>query len=86
MIYSQPDDETEAESQRNRRILKPLLSIPVFYKVLIANSVIIFIGATGGTWLATNLNKQPFATTMSLVIFITIGWLVSIVLNFLVLQ
>ena len=86
MVYSQSDFEREAEAGRNHRILKPLLSIPVFYKVLIANSLIIFVGATGGTWLATNLNKQPFATPMSLVIFITIGWLVSIVLNFVVLQ
>lgn len=86
MAYSQAEFEREAEARRRHRILKPLLSIPVFYKVLIANSVIIFVGATGGTWLATNLNKQPFATPMSLFIFITIGWLVSIVLNFVVLQ
>src|SRR5258708_26863513 len=72
--------------RRNNSIFKALLGIPVFYKVLIANSLIIFIGATGGTWLATHLNTSPVATPWSLVVFITIGWLVSVVLNFLVLQ
>jgi two-component system, NarL family, sensor histidine kinase UhpB len=67
-------------------LLKSLLGIPIFYKVLMANSLIIFVGATGGTWLATHLNVSPYATPMSLVIFITIGWLVSVVLNFVVLQ
>ncbi|HLH63013.1 MAG TPA: sensor histidine kinase [Ktedonobacteraceae bacterium] len=86
MIYSRTNFETEEEPVRKNRMLKPLLSIPVFYKVLIANSLIIFIGATGGTWLATHLNKEPYATPMSLIIFIAIGWLISIVLNFVVLQ
>src|SRR5713226_5571129 len=72
--------------QQGHPVLKPLLSIPIFYKVLIANSLIIFVGATGGTWLATHLNVSPYATPMSLVIFITTGWLVSVALNFVVLQ
>jgi two-component system sensor histidine kinase UhpB len=75
----------QVEQHRNS-ILRTLLGIPVFYKVLIANSLIIFVGATGGTWLATHLNVSPYATPMSLIIFITIGWLVSVVLNFVVLQ
>lgn len=62
--------------------------MPVFYKVLLANSLIIFFGATGGTWLASNLHnsRQALATPTSLLIFIVVGWLVSIVLNFVVLQ
>src|SRR5713101_5221596 len=76
----------EEDEQHSNRILKPLLGIPVFYKVLIANSLIIFIGATGGTWLATHLNTSPYATPMSLVSFITLGWLVSVALNFVVLR
>jgi len=78
--------QSKQDEERNSSILKTLLSIPVFYKVLIANSLIIFIGATGGTWLATHLNTSPYATPMSLVIFITLGWLVSVALNFVVLQ
>jgi two-component system sensor histidine kinase UhpB len=62
--------------------------LPVFYKVLFANSLIIFVGATGGTWLASNLgnSRQALATPTSLIIFIVVGWLVSIALNFVVLQ
>jgi len=72
--------------QQGHPVLKPLLSIPIFYKVLIANSFIIFVGATGGTWLATHLNVSPYATPISLVGFIAAGWLISIALNFVVLQ
>jgi two-component system sensor histidine kinase UhpB len=67
-------------------IFRRMLGIPMFYKVLIANSLIIFVGATGGTWLATHLNNSPYATPTSLVMFIALGWLVSVVLNFVVLQ
>src|SRR5947199_3029382 len=70
------------------RIFRPLLSLPVFYKVLFANSLIIFVGATGGTWLASNLgnSRQALATPTSLIIFVVVGWLVSIALKFVVLQ
>ena len=74
------------EVQAGNRVLRRILSIPIFYKVLFANSLIIFAGATGGTWLATHLNTSPVATPMSLVIFIALGWLISIALNFVVLQ
>ena len=83
MVYS--SRQNRKNKQRNS-VIKTLLSIPVLYKVLIANSLIIFVGATGGTWLATHLNTSPYATTMSLVSFITLGWLVSVALNFVVLQ
>src|SRR5436305_14773465 len=83
-------DQTSRQSKQNKqshnRMLKTLLGIPIFYKVLIANSLIIFVGATGGTWLATHLNVSPYATPMSLIIFIAIGWLVSVALNIVVLQ
>lgn len=78
--------EAEAEAEERRTLSKAFLGLPVFYKVLFANSFIIFVGATGGTWLATHLNNSPVATPVSLVTFITIGWLVSVALNFVVLQ
>src|SRR5450759_1055699 len=76
------------ESTRIPKIFRPLLSLPVFYKVLFANSLIIFVGATGGTWLASNLHnsRQALATPASLVIFVVVGWLLSVALNFVVLQ
>src|SRR5712692_245314 len=75
-------------SKESHKIFRPFLGIPVFYKVLFANSLIIFIGATGGTWLASNLHnsRQTLATPTSLIIFVTVGWLVSVALNFVVLQ
>ncbi|HVB75402.1 MAG TPA: sensor histidine kinase [Ktedonobacteraceae bacterium] len=85
MMVTSGKQQAEIE-QQGHPILRPLLSIPIFYKVLIANSVIIFVGATGGTWLATHLNVSPYATPMSLVGFIAVGWLISIALNFVVLQ
>jgi len=86
MAYSSV--EPSEKMPHNHKLLRPILSLPVFYKVLLANSLIIFFGATGGTWLASNLNNshQAFATPTSLVIFIVAGWLVSIALNFVVLQ
>lgn len=80
------EEESESESSSRRGLLKAILGLPVFYKVLIANSLIIFVGATGGTWLATHLHSNPVATPISLITFITIGWLVSVALNFVVLQ
>jgi two-component system sensor histidine kinase UhpB len=82
----QSNRRSKQNKQSHNRMLTTLLGIPIFYKVLIANSLIIFVGATGGTWLATHLNVSPYATPMSLIIFITIGWLVSVALNFVVLQ
>jgi two-component system sensor histidine kinase UhpB len=48
--------------------------------------LIIFIGATGGTWLAANLNRSNYATPLALAIFVAFGWLISIALNFVVLK
>src|SRR5437879_11192384 len=75
-------------SKESHKIFRPFLGIPVFYKVLFANSLIIFIGATGGTWLASNLHntQQTLATPTSLIIFGVVGWLVSVALNCVVLQ
>src|SRR5579875_767005 len=73
------------EAAQRNRLIKSLLSIPMFYKVLIANSFIIFVGATGGTYLASQLNSTP-NTPIYLIAFVAVGWLVSVALNFVVLQ
>ncbi|GAC1359461.1 MAG: hypothetical protein NVS2B12_04190 [Ktedonobacteraceae bacterium] len=82
MTYS---DTNYRDVIQRSKFLRPLLAIPFFYRVLIANSLIIFIGATVGTYLATNLNSISYAPT-ALVIFVTVGWLASIGLNFVLLQ
>ena len=81
MTASNPSSE---DGTQGNRLLQPLLRIPVFYRVLISNSLIIFIGATVGTWLATRLQTNPYP--LILVGFVTLGWLVSVVLNFFLLQ
>jgi len=79
------DDKEYGDVARQNKLLRPLFGIPVFYKVLIANSFIIFVGATGGTWLASKLNSIKYAP-IYLIVFVAMGWLVSVVLNFVVLQ
>src|SRR6266566_4862739 len=76
------------EAPSTHKMLRHVLGIQVLYKVLFANSIIIFIGATGGTWLASNLNNshQSLATPTVLLLFVALGWLVSVFLNFVVLQ
>ncbi|QBD82295.1 sensor histidine kinase [Ktedonosporobacter rubrisoli] len=69
----------------SNRLIRQLLGIPVIYKVLLANSLIIFVGATGGTWLASRLNSLPGAPTI-LIAFVIVGWLVSVAFNFVLLQ
>ncbi|GCE12296.1 HAMP domain-containing sensor histidine kinase [Tengunoibacter tsumagoiensis] len=73
------------ESEQSTTFVQRLLKIPLFYRVLIANSGIIFVGATVGTWLATQLSTNTYAPTF-LVIFVTVGWLMSVALNFVLLQ
>src|SRR5689334_21445106 len=70
---------------RSNKFLRPILGLSVFYKVLIANSIIILIGATGGTYLAARLNTLSNGPLI-LICFVTIGWLVSVALNFILLQ
>ncbi len=86
MATSHEHNEPMETEQQGNWLLRRLLSIPIFYKILFANSLIIFVGATGGTWLATHLNTSPYATPTSLMIFVALGWLISIALNFVVLQ
>ncbi|MBV8695308.1 MAG: sensor histidine kinase [Chloroflexi bacterium] len=82
MTNAQMQDEKVLPTHR---LLRPFLGLPVFYKVLIANSLVIFVGASGGTWLASQLRISP-NTSILLVAFVIVGWLVSVALNFVVLQ
>ncbi|GHO64865.1 hypothetical protein KSC_037570 [Ktedonobacter sp. SOSP1-52] len=68
---------------KRNTLLRQLFRIPALYKVLIANSFIIFVGATAGTWLATHINTYG---PSGLLIFVVIGWSMSVILNFVLLQ
>jgi two-component system sensor histidine kinase UhpB len=61
-----------------------LLALPVLYKVLVANSVVILLGATMGTYLATRLHEGSGMPV--LVSFVMTGLLVSVAVNFALLK
>lgn len=60
------------------------LTVPLLYKVLFANSVVILLGATVGTYLATRLNRG--GGVPMLIAFIATGLLVSVAINFALLK
>jgi two-component system sensor histidine kinase UhpB len=72
-----------SRSLRSRR-MRRLLAIPLLYRVLFANSVVILIGATVGTYLATMLqgDSRPYI----LVGFVLTGLLLSVIINFALLK
>jgi two-component system, NarL family, sensor histidine kinase UhpB len=61
-----------------------LLNLPVLYKVLFANSVVILLGASLGTYLATKLQTANGLPT--LVGFVVAGLLASVAVNFALLK
>ncbi len=77
--------QNQASSSESRKggLLK-LLALPVLLKVLLANSLVILVGATLGTYLATRIH-QPNGTAI-LVVFVATGWLISVVINFILLK
>lgn len=64
--------------------LEKLLALPLLYKVLAANSIVILIGATIGTSLATQL--QGTSRPIILVGFVASGLALSVVINFVLLK
>ncbi|MFI5273365.1 MAG: ATP-binding protein [Ktedonobacterales bacterium] len=63
---------------------KKLRALPLLYKVLFANSVVILIGATLGTYLATQLKGDSRPPV--LVGFVVTGLLISVAINFVLLK
>ncbi|HEU5438723.1 MAG TPA: ATP-binding protein [Ktedonobacterales bacterium] len=61
-----------------------LRALPLLYKVLFANSVVILIGATLGTYLASQL--QGDSRPVVLVSFVVTGLLISVGINFVLLK
>ncbi len=64
--------------------LSKLLAMPLLYKVLLANSLVILLGATLGTYLATRLKDTN--SLVVLVSFILLGLIVSVVINYALLK
>ena len=70
------------------RFLDRFLSIPIFHKVLLANSLIILVGAIVGTDLTAQwIQRDPGASAFDIVVpFILGGLAFSIIVNFVVLK
>ena len=76
--------QSQTATALRTRSRRSLLALPVLFKVLIANSLVILVGATLGTYLATRIH-QPNGAAI-LVVFVTTGWLISVLINFVLLK
>jgi len=65
-----------------------LLGLPIIYKVLIANTAIVVVGALGGTWLTLKIARgAPTEEHYGLLgVFALVGVMASVVVNYLVLR
>jgi len=61
-----------------------LMNLSTFYKILIANSLIVVIGAMAGTWLTLELSQRSALGLIA--IFVLIGIILSILVNFFILK
>jgi two-component system, NarL family, sensor histidine kinase UhpB len=71
-------------SSRYAARLNKLFALPLLYKVLFANSLVILLGATLGTYLATRLRDTN--SLVVLISFILTGLIVSVVINYALLK
>lgn len=71
-----------------RATVDRLASVPILYKVLIANAAIVVFGALAGTWTTIQLARDSHAASGAqlILLFAFVGVLLSVVANFLVLR
>jgi two-component system, NarL family, sensor histidine kinase UhpB len=67
-------------------LLRRLANVSIFYKILIANSLIVVAGASAGTTLTLQLSDNVDSVLEFVLVFALIGTLVSVVVNWLVLR
>jgi two-component system sensor histidine kinase UhpB len=72
------------ERGKMRPLKASFLNLPIFYKILIANSLVVVVGAMGGTWL-TRLLSAPSNFTL-LTLLSCAGIALSILVNFFILK
>ncbi|MGC4106020.1 MAG: histidine kinase [Thermomicrobiales bacterium] len=65
-----------------------LLSVPIFYKVLVANMVIVLVGAIAGTWVTARVVTSPghSPNPWLILVFVAVGFALSAVVNVIVLR
>ncbi len=67
-----------------KSLKEKLLNLSMFYKILIANTLIITVGAVAGTWLTQELHNR--SAPQLIFIFVLIGLILSISVNFLIIK
>jgi two-component system, NarL family, sensor histidine kinase UhpB len=73
-------------SKQQHGWVKRLANISIFYKILVANSSIVVLGAVAGTTLTLRWGDNVDSVVEFVVLFALIGTLVSVVVNWLVLR
>ncbi|MDP9473087.1 MAG: hypothetical protein M3Q71_20895, partial [Chloroflexota bacterium] len=73
---------------RPTSLVRPLLGLPILYKVLLANAGIVVIGAVAGTWITLRMAERIPEQNHGLLvpIFVVAGIILSVLVNFLVLR
>jgi two-component system sensor histidine kinase UhpB len=67
-----------------KSLKEKLMNLSIFYKILIANTLIIVVGAVVGTWLTQELHNR--SAPQLIAIFVLMGIILSIAVNFLILK
>lgn len=68
-----------------KSLKEKLMNLSIFYKILIANTLIIVVGAVVGTWLIRELSQRSAPEQLIVILFL-IGIILSISVNFLILK
>ncbi len=87
-LSDEPPDYASAPPATGVPLVRALLRIPLFYKILIANALIVGLGTVAGTWVtATFVREAPHRSTFDLVGLLVLGGLVlSVLVNALILR
>ncbi len=69
-----------------RRLLERAAGVPLFFKLLVANGLVVTVGAIFGTWLTARLAADGSAELWLVVLFASLGLALSMAINSLVLR
>lgn len=75
-----------AAPSKEHSLLRRLANVSIFYKILIANSLIVVAGAIAGTTLTLQLSDNVDSMLEFVLLFALVGTLVSVIVNWLVLR
>lgn len=74
------------DERRERGPLETLLGVPLLYKILVANALVVVGGAVAGTALTARLTRAGPGTGELVVLMASMGVLVSVLVNAVILR